>query len=96
MASEKQSNKPEAQAPQLNGLEEDDEFEEFAAQARSEHVKCNVADTKHPLLCSDLDYVTIIDWNEAEEEKDSHQWDDNWDDDDIEDDFSNQLRHVDI
>ncbi|ORZ24879.1 hypothetical protein BCR41DRAFT_348665 [Lobosporangium transversale] len=33
-----------------------------------------------------------IDWNEAEEEKDAHQWDDNWDDDDVEDDFSNQLR----
>ncbi|KAG0245149.1 DSS1/SEM1 family-domain-containing protein [Mortierella sp. GBAus27b] len=57
-------NKPEAQAPQLSGLEEDDEFEEFAAQ----------------------------DWNEAEEDKDSHQWDDNWDDDDVEDDFSQQLR----
>ncbi|KAF9293053.1 hypothetical protein BGZ88_005853 [Linnemannia elongata] len=56
--------KPEAQVPQLSGLEEDDEFEEFAAQ----------------------------DWNEAEEEKDAHQWDDNWDDDDVEDDFSQQLR----
>ncbi|KAF9433442.1 hypothetical protein BGZ76_009462 [Entomortierella beljakovae] len=66
MASEKPVSKPEAPAPQLNGLEEDDEFEEFAAQ----------------------------DWNEAEEEKDAHQWDDNWDDDDIEDDFSNQLRQV--
>ncbi|KAK3822757.1 MAG: DSS1/SEM1 family-domain-containing protein [Benniella sp.] len=61
---EQQNNKPEAQAAQLSGLEEDDEFEEFAAQ----------------------------DWNEAEEDKDSHQWDDNWDDDDIEDDFSQQLR----
>ncbi|KAG0197890.1 hypothetical protein BGX28_008623 [Mortierella sp. GBA30] len=56
--------KPEAHVPQLSGLEEDDEFEEFAAQ----------------------------DWNEAEEEKDTQQWDDNWDDDDIEDDFSHQLR----
>jgi hypothetical protein len=27
--------KPEAQVPQLNGLEEDDEFEEFAAQGTS-------------------------------------------------------------
>jgi len=26
--------KPEAQVPQLNGLEEDDEFEEFAAQGK--------------------------------------------------------------
>ncbi|KAG0048407.1 hypothetical protein BGZ83_006615 [Gryganskiella cystojenkinii] len=59
-----QHNKPEANVPQVNGLEEDDEFEEFAAQ----------------------------DWNEAEEEKDAHQWDDNWDDDDVEDDFSQQLR----
>ncbi|KAG0255281.1 hypothetical protein BG011_005212 [Mortierella polycephala] len=62
--SQDQNNKPEAQVPQLNGLEEDDEFEEFAAQ----------------------------DWNEAEEEKDTQQWDDNWDDDDVEDDFSQQLR----
>lgn len=35
-----------------------------------------------------------LDWNEAEEEKDAHQWDDNWDDDDVEDDFSQQLRFV--
>lgn len=39
-----------------------------------------------------LFFTLSIDWNEAEEDKDSHHWDDNWDDDDIEDDFSQQLR----
>ncbi|KAG0223688.1 hypothetical protein BGW42_000090 [Actinomortierella wolfii] len=61
---EQQNQLPQNNPPQLSGLEEDDEFEEFAAQ----------------------------DWNEAEEDKDAHQWDDNWDDDDVEDDFSKQLR----
>ena len=36
----------------------------------------------------------MVDWAEAEEDKDdSHFWEDNWDDDDIEDDFSKQLRY---
>lgn len=39
-------------------------------------------------------FLLLLDWNEAEEEKDAHQWDDNWDDDDVEDDFSQQLRFV--
>nr|CAG8494864.1 4714_t:CDS:2 [Entrophospora candida]CAG8612640.1 4609_t:CDS:2 [Entrophospora candida] len=50
--------------PQLGALEEDDEFEEFAAE----------------------------DWNETEEDQETHLWEDNWDDEDIEDDFSKQLR----
>jgi len=43
-----------------------------------------------------LGHSLYVDWNEAEEEKDAHQWDDNWDDDDVEDDFSQQLRYVDL
>ncbi|RIB20520.1 DSS1/SEM1 family-domain-containing protein [Gigaspora rosea] len=50
--------------PHLGALEEDDEFEEFAAE----------------------------DWNETEEDQETHLWEDNWDDEDVEDDFSKQLR----
>jgi len=145
---EQQDSKPEAQAPQLNGLEEDDEFEEFAAQGtpfpvhslrkhgnETKGTPCKhcarfdsryVPATKYltcthcsmhlisviftsmkviprstaSILAEDLNtnqfpllvlHLTV-DWNEAEEEKDAHQWDDNWDDDDVEDDFSQQLR----
>ncbi|KAK9720073.1 26S proteasome complex subunit SEM1 [Basidiobolus ranarum] len=34
------------------------------------------------------------DWNETEEDQDTHLWEDNWDDDDVEDDFSQQLRYL--
>ncbi|CAG8582486.1 25060_t:CDS:2 [Cetraspora pellucida] len=51
--------------PHLGALEEDDEFEEFAAE----------------------------DWNETEEDQETHLWEDNWDDEDVEDDFSKQLRY---
>lgn len=128
--------KPEANAPQLNGLEEDDEFEEFAAQGKcrkqESHQLCPpCGETRPAISCQrlEIDYIPpttqcedrihssllplrrsfcchflltltlyysvtcIIDWNEAEEEKDAHQWDDNWDDDDVEDDFSQQLRY---
>jgi 26 proteasome complex subunit DSS1 len=70
---------------QLGALEEDDEFEEFAAEGRF-------------LICqnvnnSSIDLVTCIDWGENEEDQnDAHFWEDNWDDDDVEDDFSKQLR----
>ncbi|CAB4394091.1 hypothetical protein RhiirA5_350977 [Rhizophagus irregularis] len=32
------------------------------------------------------------DWNETEEDQETHLWEDNWDDEDVEDDFSKQLR----
>ncbi|CAG8720756.1 15618_t:CDS:2, partial [Cetraspora pellucida] len=31
------------------------------------------------------------DWNETEEDQETHLWEDNWDDEDVEDDFSKQL-----
>jgi hypothetical protein len=41
---EQQNNKPEAQTAQLSGLEEDDEFEEFAAQGTISAISsCRVA-----------------------------------------------------
>jgi 26 proteasome complex subunit DSS1 len=81
---------------QLSGLEEDDEFEEFAVQGTSQ-VRFQPLDAKRP-----------IDWDDAQTEL-AHLggaqpgaaksggdklWEDNWDDDDIEDDFSVQLRCV--
>ncbi|CAG8512637.1 9060_t:CDS:2 [Paraglomus occultum] len=60
----KPGQQPPTNIPQLGALEEDDEFEEFAAE----------------------------DWNETEEDKETHLWEDNWDDEDVEDEFSKQLR----
>lgn len=81
---EQNGDQPQKDVPQLGALEEDDEFEEFAAEGTS---------SNHGDKC--LWSVSIaIDWAEAEEDKDdSHFWEDNWDDDDIEDDFSKQLRY---
>jgi len=39
-------------------------------------------------------FILNIDWNETEEDQETHLWEDNWDDEDVEDDFSKQLRLV--
>ena len=36
----------------------------------------------------------LLDWNETEEDQETHLWEDDWDDEDIEDDFSKQLRLI--
>ena len=75
-------------APQLGALEEDDEFEEFAAEGINRIAR-------NLLAWAHTDSVFSIDWEETEEDtEDAHFWEDNWDDDDIEDDFSKQLRLV--
>lgn len=75
-------------APQLGALEEDDEFEEFAAEGINRIAR-------NLLAWAHTDSVFSIDWEETEEDtEDAHFWEDNWDDDDVEDDFSKQLRLV--
>ena len=72
--------------PQLGALEEDDEFEEFAAEGMRRREQCCVCSLA---LCAGAD------WNEADEDhKDIELWDDNWDDDNVEDDFTVQLRYA--
>ncbi|CAG8628486.1 11815_t:CDS:2 [Acaulospora morrowiae] len=64
LSQEENAQQQKVSIPHLGALEEDDEFEEFAAE----------------------------DWNETEEDQETHLWEDNWDDEDVEDDFSKQLR----
>jgi 26 proteasome complex subunit DSS1 len=40
----------------------------------------------------EFEEFTAEDWNETEEDQETHLWEDNWDDEDVEDDFSKQLR----
>ncbi|KAG2181505.1 hypothetical protein INT44_008318 [Umbelopsis vinacea] len=79
-------------APQLGALEEDDEFEEFAAEGKG-IVSGSELIMKHRALI--FTWHSVTDWEETEEDtEDAHFWEDNWDDDDVEDDFSKQLRLV--
>jgi len=66
------------QQPQLNALEEDDEFEEFPAQ--------DWDDTE-----TELGKLSGLQPGAAMSGGD-RLWEDNWDDDDVEEDFSLQLR----
>ncbi|KAK7044105.1 hypothetical protein VNI00_007821 [Paramarasmius palmivorus] len=71
--------KEEEARPHLGVLEEDDEFEEFAA--------ANWSDSE-----TDLAHLGGQAPGAAKSGGDK-LWEDNWDDDDIEDDFSVQLRN---
>ncbi|CAG8442208.1 5903_t:CDS:2 [Funneliformis caledonium] len=75
--------------PQLGALEEDDEFEEFASE---EVEKWNPLTLIQIWSLSFNFALDTLDWNETEEDQETHLWEDNWDDEDVEDDFSKQLR----
>lgn len=73
---------------QLSGLEEDDEFEEFAVQGI-----CNSI-LAFPMLMRSRDWDDSQTTTGDVKSSGDNLWEDNWDDDDIEDDFSVQLRSV--
>ncbi|TDL20751.1 hypothetical protein BD410DRAFT_790402 [Rickenella mellea] len=63
---------------QLSSLEEDDEFEEFAAQDWDD---------------SKTELANLGGANPGDVRDGDKLWEDNWDDDDVEDEFSVQLRN---
>lgn len=83
--------------PTLSWLEEDDEFEEFDGEGPFRPEGHNgFALERHVLTrLGPGSAVSLLDWNETEEDlEEISAWNDNWDDDELNDDFSKQLRCV--